>query len=1134
MKKQLLLFALGTLPFVTSAQQLDQKMLPNSTGGLNSSIGNLSSPNLYDGSTNVNIPIHDYGNFGVSLSYNTKGVTVDELSGPVGTHWNLNAGGTITRVVRDIPDEASQPFDDPVNSSNIQYSLLGKAHQYSMSNPVNNRQYWDGENDEFMISAGPLQFTFQLGKDGYVFTYPQSNCKITPIAVPNGGPTHIYDAFVVSDEDGTNYYFNTHDGVIGGAIALGNFDVTNSINWIEKFYSINKWYLDSVSFCNGQKIKYEFEAVQYPDEGPGGINPLELYKTSTRTFKYGGPSQGTLSPWGQVRMVDLLGWTSILKAIHYPDKTDVEFIFDQPYQDPQTAVNGCIKSINKIVISNLENCVKYRFNKAYLTQNSNNCSVAIEIPYDASCNYNDYDKRMILKGIDVLSCDETKSQPYYSFEYSNTSPPFRWGNNRDFFGFCNWIVSCDTNTASYLNNYFNQVPNVTNPFNSYSGQTSFNRSNTSNVDILSALCLTKVKNAYGGSISFQYELHSGLTSVTDNLTGMPTSDNLFIGVNASDGLRLHRTIEEDKYRPNSKLITTYTYSGGQIFLNGGYFSYPSKKKVDGTIVEYKVNNNWVSPHQLVNGSNHGYSQVTVTATDNSGNQLSKTINYFSNFQTIDGTTTTLNYTLNGSAAKNYFQLPYTDKQYIEDWKLGLLLKSETFDKNNNILSRVINTYDLVSHSDYTSALTNLGEQVHQMRITRVTNSNIDYAANGDNLLDSVLTIATDRYVPYRGKSLLTSTTTQKFVDNNNFISDFVSYEYDDSAKVRKITTTNSQGEQFVTWNIYNYNLTGSTTLTNMSSAGIKKLISVEKWKKGSNLSAYQLFDANITCFKYDNGILCTQKVQQLRSLVPISYNDYTNSGLSRFGNILTAYNNPNQAIANFDIVSEVVQRDINQNPTETKLIGKNNYQSMIWDENNNQVATSNARLKDIGFTSFERVPEGNVGSNTEISDGRFSYKYIGVQGWPGAISGGNIYNLSPASYIKSPVLTHDQQYEMTLWTNGSAPIVSGAGITLSFNMAYYMVFQGQEWKCYKATFKPISDGILNFYSSSSIKVDEIRLFPLGATMTNSLFAPLLGVTSTTDPSGRITYFEYDKLCRLYLSRNQEGQILYKKDFHVAP
>ena len=47
------------------------------------------------------------------------------------------------------------------------------------------------------------------------------------------------------------------------------------------------------------------------------------------------------------------------------------------------------------------------------------------------------------------------------------------------------------------------------------------------------------------------------------------------------------------------------------------------------------------------------------------------------------------------------------------------------------------------------------------------------------------------------------------------------------------------------------------------------------------------------------------------------------------------------------------------------------------------------------------------------------------------------------------------------------------------------------------------------------------------------YKPLVGMTSQTDPSGRTIYYEYDDFGRLKYTRNQDGEIINKYDYHYA-
>jgi hypothetical protein len=85
---------------------------PTSAGMVNSISTNID---LYTGKLNVELPLYNLKSrdieVPIGLSYSRNGIKVDEVAGWVGLGWNLNAGGTITRVMNGLPDEFEGEVD---------------------------------------------------------------------------------------------------------------------------------------------------------------------------------------------------------------------------------------------------------------------------------------------------------------------------------------------------------------------------------------------------------------------------------------------------------------------------------------------------------------------------------------------------------------------------------------------------------------------------------------------------------------------------------------------------------------------------------------------------------------------------------------------------------------------------------------------------------------------------------------------------------------------------------------------------------------------------------------------------------------------------------------------------------------
>lgn len=63
------------------------------------------------------------------------------------------------------------------------------------------------------------------------------------------------------------------------------------------------------------------------------------------------------------------------------------------------------------------------------------------------------------------------------------------------------------------------------------------------------------------------------------------------------------------------------------------------------------------------------------------------------------------------------------------------------------------------------------------------------------------------------------------------------------------------------------------------------------------------------------------------------------------------------------------------------------------------------------------------------------------------------------------------------------------------------------------------------------QIDDVRFFPVSALMTTYTYDPVIGVTSSADAKGEITYYEYDGFQRLINIRDKDGNLVKHTDYH---
>lgn len=227
-------------------------------------VGSLASNidqtvDLYTGKLNLNIPLYTLQSkditVPVSLSYHGgNGIKVNELSGATGLGWDMIAGGSISRVMHDLPDETdldAATVNNPVHDAGsitapaaflaVEIGYLNLKNRASKDlnafgalsyndqallidytnfpirsltpdcvngnaacpNPI---VKFDTQPDEFYFNFGQYSGKFVFDQDGNINTIPKQNLKIEKTIQTSGIKSKIVQ-FVVTTPDGVKYTF---------------------------------------------------------------------------------------------------------------------------------------------------------------------------------------------------------------------------------------------------------------------------------------------------------------------------------------------------------------------------------------------------------------------------------------------------------------------------------------------------------------------------------------------------------------------------------------------------------------------------------------------------------------------------------------------------------------------------------------------------------------------------------------------------------------------------------------------------------------------------------------------------------------------------------------------------------------
>ncbi|TYR36318.1 RHS repeat protein [Sphingobacterium phlebotomi] len=185
--------------------------------------------------------------------------------------------------------------------------------------------------------------------------------------------------------------------------------------------------------------------------------------------------------------------------------------------------------------------------------------------------------------------------------------------------------------------------------------------------------------------------------------------------------------------------------------------------------------------------------------------------------------------------------------------------------------------------------------------------------------------------------------------------------------------------------------------------------------------------------------------------------------------------------------------------------------SYLWSYNGQYLLAEirNANQSDIAYSGFEDEGKGNwTYSGSTIRDAT-------------APTGRLVYSLQGGSMVKAG-LAPSRKYILTYWAKGASAANISGGIAMKMNTK-------GGWIQYRREVTAVSSVTL----SGNVLIDDVRLYPLEASMFTATYIPLVGMTSKSDPRGITEYYEYDSFGRLSTVKDFEGNILKTYCYNYA-
>ncbi|MBS7566472.1 hypothetical protein KHS38_18855 [Mucilaginibacter sp. Bleaf8] len=379
----------------------------------------------------------------ISLSYHASGIRVDQEASFVGLGWVLNAGGIISRVIKDKPDEQAYGFMElgkALPNYNTIGDDIGDSQPFRTGYSETLKQwaiYNDKQPDLFSMQTSNLNAEFSLNNSGKFINLNLDSIKFEADLYGN--------KIVVTDKQGNTYRFGTsldnqpafetprqYNSTSTSSTHVIKYEYTNgNLNYVPRPAT---WYLtEIISADHSDTISFKYKDVAY--HGYKLVNMvrfmLDDQPNLSTVDKGGNEFDGLIKSFirtdiADAKMIDKIVFNSgYIQFLSANDRQDVIASTDGP--PTHARLTGFILFDSK---GNIMRKVGFE-NNVYFERTASGMPMVYSAPMDPVAR-----KSLKLNGV-VFYNGSSKPINRYSFDYNETPLPPRQTTPQDYWGYYN-------------------------------------------------------------------------------------------------------------------------------------------------------------------------------------------------------------------------------------------------------------------------------------------------------------------------------------------------------------------------------------------------------------------------------------------------------------------------------------------------------------------------------------------------------------------------------------------------------------------------------------------------------------------------------------------------------------------------